>query len=444
MTLDEQLLDAAIAGDLKAAKKLFNENGSLPSNRDQALVAASAEGHVEMVRFLLDRGADIHAGMVCKLLWPESDGYILEFLANDDGWALETDQALTYAAQFGKKEVVELLLERGADVHAGSGQPLLVAAYFGKLEILRILLKHGAEGITEDFKCCILRWAAAGGHCDVVDELVDLLFKDGAKPSLLDYPIETAAFAGREAVVKQLLGKGADIHFHEDGPLRYAAQNGHLPVVKLLLERGIDVNTVTDVLEDLGPDDDAPEVIDSSACQNVEYRAIDDAAEYGHFDIVRFLLEQGSVLPVDLDGTLAKAIKSHDFEFFKFLLENGADVQKALYSAAIAGHRDAVEFAISKGADIHADDERALREAVINGSFFTLYCLVKHGANVQALAKDNYQTIHEAAKKGKSSVIEFLLEKGLDPVIGEKALKEAYENELAWLVKTLKEPNSKD
>ena len=78
-----------------------------------------------MVQRLLDKGADF---------------------AGKDRFG---ETALSSAAMKGHETVVELLLEKGADVDAGDGfinhTPLFVAAWSGHEAVVKLLLKKGAE-----------------------------------------------------------------------------------------------------------------------------------------------------------------------------------------------------------------------------------------------------------------------------------------------------------
>ena len=78
----------------------------------------------------------------------------------DDEWLL------IKSAREGELEVVRLLLDRGADVHAKNDDALQWAAYNDHLEVVRLLLDRGADvhSMNDD----ALQWAAEMGHLEVV------------------------------------------------------------------------------------------------------------------------------------------------------------------------------------------------------------------------------------------------------------------------------------
>jgi uncharacterized protein len=89
--------------------------------RHTPLMLASKEGHVGVVRWLLDKGA-----------------------ATDEVHLLGST-ALWYACSGGRTPVVKLLLERGADptiADRRGATPLVVASARGHLEVVRVLLSH--------------------------------------------------------------------------------------------------------------------------------------------------------------------------------------------------------------------------------------------------------------------------------------------------------------
>jgi len=93
----------------------------------EAIVAGNIV-HKEIVQLLLERGAEINAGG-------------------------RFGNALQAASYRGHKEFVQLLLERGADVHAEGGlygNALQAASYGNDKEIVRILLEDGGEPREEE------------------------------------------------------------------------------------------------------------------------------------------------------------------------------------------------------------------------------------------------------------------------------------------------------
>ena len=85
---------------------------------ENSLIVASRNGRLDVVRLLLDHGANVHA--------------------NDD-------QALRFAAYNGHLNVVRLLLDRGANIHARDDNALRSADDHCHQDIVRLLLSRGAN-----------------------------------------------------------------------------------------------------------------------------------------------------------------------------------------------------------------------------------------------------------------------------------------------------------
>jgi len=151
------LYEAASAGDLDRVKHFVESNSSLAGSFSPdgfpVFALACFFGHLEIARFLADRGADIHATA-----------------SNGTGY-----NALTAAVAAGRTETVQWLLKRGLDPNYryGAGYtPLLTAAANGHLEILKLLLAHGADphATTNDGKSA-LALATERNHPQVADLL---------------------------------------------------------------------------------------------------------------------------------------------------------------------------------------------------------------------------------------------------------------------------------
>jgi len=152
------LYEAASAGDLDRVKVFVEPHPSLANSYSPdsfpVFALACFFGHLEIARFLADRGADIHATA-----------------SNGTGY-----NALTAAVAAGRTETVQWLLKRGLDPNYryGAGYtPLLTAAANGHLEILKLLLAHGADphATTNDGKSA-LALATERNHPQVADLLL--------------------------------------------------------------------------------------------------------------------------------------------------------------------------------------------------------------------------------------------------------------------------------
>jgi ankyrin repeat protein len=151
------LHEAAAAGEFDRVRQSVQRDPSLASSFSPdgfpVFALACFFGHLQTARFLADHGADLHA-----------------VASNGTGY-----NALTAAVAAGHTEIVRWLLERGLDANYRYGpgySSLLTAAANGHLEILKLLLTHGADphATTNDGKSAIAL-ATERNHASVADFL---------------------------------------------------------------------------------------------------------------------------------------------------------------------------------------------------------------------------------------------------------------------------------
>jgi ankyrin repeat protein len=126
----------------------------------------------------------------------------------------QRETLLHYAIRFEHLEVVKILIERGADMNIGDNDemtPLHKAAYRGLLEISEYLLSKGASlSVKDRYGVSPLHLAAARGH----NKVMSLLLDRGADINLPDNdgetPLHRAAKNGYPKAVSFLLEKGAN------------------------------------------------------------------------------------------------------------------------------------------------------------------------------------------------------------------------------------------
>lgn len=125
-----RLPDAVSVGNLARVRELLASDGAnanaFSADGFPVVALAAVFGHLEVVRYLASRGADIDA-----------------VSTNGTGYT-----ALTGAVAGGHTAIVNWLLQHGANAnyrYAAGYAPLLTASANGHLEIVKLLLAHGAD-----------------------------------------------------------------------------------------------------------------------------------------------------------------------------------------------------------------------------------------------------------------------------------------------------------
>ncbi|MBC6410945.1 MAG: ankyrin repeat domain-containing protein, partial [Ekhidna sp.] len=112
--------------------------------KTEAMISAVFAGHLEVLKFLLSEEADIfaRAGAVTENIVKflvEEDKRLDMHLVGFDG------SALTRAARAGHVEVVKYLLDKGVDINQYSKTALQLAAFRGHLAVVEELIRRGAD-----------------------------------------------------------------------------------------------------------------------------------------------------------------------------------------------------------------------------------------------------------------------------------------------------------
>ncbi|KAK0647017.1 ankyrin repeat-containing domain protein, partial [Cercophora newfieldiana] len=192
------------------------------------LVSAATNGHLEVVDLLLEKDADVNLPGQNKT------------------------SPIRAALQGGHSEVAELLIRDGRFyVSSNDWTPLNSAAGQGFLKVVRLLLQKGADLNKRDAnECTALYLASANGHDKVVKRLLSEAERRKADPNELIKSLEiapasgvtpliAAATEGHSQVVRLLLDKGTNLDAVGEGKetaLKGAIKNGHADVIKLLYD----------------------------------------------------------------------------------------------------------------------------------------------------------------------------------------------------------------
>lgn len=211
----------------------------------------------ELIRRLLDTAADKCSNYINYVNICRPDAFVSEtpsyMYAAQSTRAKSLDsvpQPLYYSAQLGHLELCQWLLdERSCDVNAVRGtfgQAIQTAARFGHRDVVALLLERGAK---LDRHCGIygypLQAAAFGGYIEILSLLLDA----GADINVVGGRYGTALIAAcwqqHLGAVRALLDRGADMNVQcvsIGKALNVAAGTGNTALVRLLLSRGADIN----------------------------------------------------------------------------------------------------------------------------------------------------------------------------------------------------------
>jgi len=280
------ILIAATVGDEARVRELLQADPSLANAADpcfrRPLSGAASKGHTEIVRLLLEHGADPNAKeAVCQgglsLRDAAGKGFIeivrllLEHGAVPEHWVDSSGDALFGAHHGGHPDILHLLYSQGGtmelQVYAAAHRIDVIAEVL-KLQpskanevlpygwdengsedlawnIMRLAIRHGAR--FENASAWNLRWTAVK-----YPKVFRLLQEHGANPDLpllgiagdmrrrykdAEEQLRTIAFLVEEC--------GANVNRrHEEGftPLAAAAKAGHVDIVKYLMAKGAETD----------------------------------------------------------------------------------------------------------------------------------------------------------------------------------------------------------
>jgi ankyrin repeat protein len=230
--------------------------------RKWAVTPADVMAYLKARGAIIDLPTACHTGdieRVRELL--RQDPSIANRIGEHEGYYPGAGAPLSNAAAAGRMDIVQLLLDHGADPNlreeqiAPRGKALYSAVYNGHYEIAKLLLERGAFPNPPVESSGDALWVSREWRPD--KRMETLLLSHGATPAPEDTdedwpssahnwlrisPLHQAARRGDLKEAKKLLKAGADLHARDEHlrstPLAWAAKFGQLEMVKFLLKSG--------------------------------------------------------------------------------------------------------------------------------------------------------------------------------------------------------------
>ena len=369
--------------DVNATYKGLYDTGSIARVLDYStpLVCAVIQDNAEIVQCLITHGAVVNPslgkhlyskhGIPLELAIGTGHFGIVECLitngANVNAVYIDSEtgeRPLECAIVQVQTRIVEYLVKHSADVNAefndGTASPLSRAIDIDHADIAECLITHGAELAGRSFlRSSIesdsrddyhaLQYAIMGGQVEMVKCLVKHIADVNAEVGDNIRPLEWAIGQQHVEIAKCLITHNADVNAvcyaedSEDGelPLEGAITTHQLEIVKCLIAHNADVN--------------------------IGYRPLDWAIDYGYVEVLECLFKHG----VDVNA---------DVQVETYNLEDDED--------------GSVDVSFCKPLELTMKG-RQIREHAE-----TVECLIKHGADLNAIAQDGTTLLQLAASHG--------------------------------------------
>ena len=268
LLLRAQCGDAEGVRQLLATKEVSSPDATEPGEDLTALLVATANDHVDVVRVLLEAKADADKGRdtgvspvytAAAYYSADAMALLLAAKANPNNPATDgTTPLYCAAARPGQGEIIRQLIEARCDIDLTVGMELnctapFVAAHEGHTDALQLLLAAKCEVNKPNLadRATALFVAAQNGHLQVVRDLLAAgADVDQARTSDGGTPVFIAAWKGDADMVRELVLARCDVHRRKTDsvggqPLMYAVQNGNVEVLRVLIEAGADVDAVS-------------------------------------------------------------------------------------------------------------------------------------------------------------------------------------------------------
>lgn len=247
------LIESSRFGFSQLVKYSINTNGTdiITLCGDKSICNACEYGHLEIVKFLAENGANILANNNYTLKWACLNGHteIVKFIVNliKDKQILNKNYIFALdVCERGHLDTLKFLMENCSYQVAGLNDiylPLFIKAHKkGHLNIVKYIIDIS----DEPSKMAIFKNSCKEGYTDIVKLLINknIIQKIGNE-SLIE-----ACKNERTEIVKLLINNNADVHYNNDEPFNIANKQNNFDIVELLVKNSVNIHTTNKIISD--------------------------------------------------------------------------------------------------------------------------------------------------------------------------------------------------
>ena len=317
-----KLFEASRTGDTGKTSKILSKNVNIDKQNklgQTSLIIASHNGNLEVVKMLVNKGADINikdnldnSALMHSLLqnYPSISMFLLDNNANIDS-NNDNVSPLNVAADIGNYEITKKVIEMGADIQNRtiSGEtPIFNALYSKDRETIDYLLSKDVKIIDRNKEgTTTLMLAVKANRFDLVKKQIE---KGMSVNDITKSGLSAMHFAVQEKnyeMIEFLISHNANINSKsKDGstPIGEATDLGDIQIVKSLLDNGANIN---------------------DKCEN-NYTPLMISVARSDLPMLEYLLKNNvdlSVFGSDSESPLSLAVMNEDTKIIGLLFNSG-------------------------------------------------------------------------------------------------------------------------
>ena len=434
------MYEACKTGDIATVKRMIERGVDVNIKSDffahTALMLATYNGHLDIVNYLLSKGADANIGFpladaveyghieIVRSLVEKGDAdvnitissktllsYVISY--NDEYTALGAKMAkilisggadlkgeLISAVESGRTEIVKHLISSGAnikEIDSYGKTAFMIAKEKGYNEIAAFLFENS---IFDEYKTIIESYKGQPAIADI-KKMIEvsqsqylnrdtsfkgIAFKEGT------YVLSIILILGYNDLGESLIKAGA-VNINEYNNYGYSTsnvlidtvKNNNINAVKMLIKYDVNINSGN------------------------EKTALYFAIENENIDMVNTLLE-AKIKP----NYLYDALKKNNTEIAKTLIDYKANISTGSFITSIENKNiDIINYIIATGYDINGNNGQELLACIENNNVEIAKILIKNGADVNT-SYDNYTPLAKACEKGYIDIVTLLIENYAD------------------------------